>query len=893
MPSSTWIFIQDFVEIVRTINPKSFLDIGVGFGKWGSLVREYTDIWALNVKKEDWVTQIDGIEIYPSYILEHQKAIYNEIFIGDALQIVTELPCYDMVMAGDVIEHQTKLAGYQLISKLRQHTKKILVMSIPIGENWLENAAGENPYDSHLASWSWDDILSLEPDWGYLSNVSDGRKMAFVCFLGDEAQGERDKCPSKLQILKRAVGSGFCKELYTEEYFTSKSKNGKQLDYGALGIKEWETGSIYSDIKRAIDSVCIDGKKILEIGFGRAESARYMLTQKNIEFYYGVDFSPAAYSLARKTLHECDQSKYHLELSSALPFLQRKNFVHEYDVVYMLDCIEHIPQNEIPEILKLIHQALKPEGYLVVHTPFYPVDEDLIKQNYEYIQPTQSDLISSTAGMHCNKYTRNRLHREMSEAGFEIVDDLVFQKNGEQVMHIDKEIPCFSSLSQLELYLASNGITLSQKQKEYLECQLSIYKEIFVFEKFCSDKRMVEDFAAGCKMLIIYKYISDIQADRLVKLIPDTCQIVILEADRPIFDYLKSLLTDCVSIGNQLSDDSSLWSGAKQWNYNHHKSREIPLIVSYYTIDTPYEEEAKRFISDCEKLSLEYKVEPVQSKGNWEKNCSYKAMFLRDMMRKLHRPILWVDIDAVIHNRPEILEGAACDFAVYKHNRWQFCSGTLFFNNTPLSLLLLEKWAEISNSQPEMWDQTTLDMAWEYIIKKFPLQTLWLPQSYVKIFDYPWEKKEGIPVIEHFQASRCYAKQVSNGNEKIVQPVINSEFIRVRSACRPRQSELFFDKIAQIAQARSIYIWGAGSGGKKTLDSLKSVGITPKGFIDSDISRKGLTVEGICIYSPMQLQGKKGNAYIIIGSSFYQEISQNLVKMDYVENDDYCRNVSL
>ena len=44
MPSSTWHNIETFVEIIRELKPASFLDIGVGNGKWGFLVREYTDV---------------------------------------------------------------------------------------------------------------------------------------------------------------------------------------------------------------------------------------------------------------------------------------------------------------------------------------------------------------------------------------------------------------------------------------------------------------------------------------------------------------------------------------------------------------------------------------------------------------------------------------------------------------------------------------------------------------------------------------------------------------------------------------------------------------------------------------------------------------------------------
>ena len=44
MPSSRPNTIPTVIHLVRQIKPKSILDVGVGFGKWGHLFREYTDI---------------------------------------------------------------------------------------------------------------------------------------------------------------------------------------------------------------------------------------------------------------------------------------------------------------------------------------------------------------------------------------------------------------------------------------------------------------------------------------------------------------------------------------------------------------------------------------------------------------------------------------------------------------------------------------------------------------------------------------------------------------------------------------------------------------------------------------------------------------------------------
>ena len=84
---------------------------------------------------------------------------------------------------------------------------------------------------------------------------------------------------------------GFLKEKYTREYFLSQDKDGNKLNYGALGGKEFLEGEIFEDIKDSLATLeNYEHKNVLEIGFGRGESIKY-LVQHGIDSYYGVDFS--------------------------------------------------------------------------------------------------------------------------------------------------------------------------------------------------------------------------------------------------------------------------------------------------------------------------------------------------------------------------------------------------------------------------------------------------------------------------------------------------------------------------------------------------------------------------------------------------------------------------
>ncbi|MDP1611933.1 MAG: class I SAM-dependent methyltransferase [Sulfuritalea sp.] len=221
---------------------------------------------------------------------------------------------------------------------------------------------------------------------------------------------------------------GFLKDRYTREYFTGLSNDGTELGYGALGADEWRSGGIFDEIRARIDIVDLRGKSVLEIGYGRAESARYMLSQKGVARYVGLDFSAAAFALAQETLADQSPSRFELHCADALEFLAEKRYADHFDVMFMLDVIEHIPATETSALLPLLVDAIKPGGHMVVDTPFYGVDEDFIGQGFMYVDPSASDVHPRTSGMHCNKFTRERLIAEMRSAGLHVRNDHLFQK---------------------------------------------------------------------------------------------------------------------------------------------------------------------------------------------------------------------------------------------------------------------------------------------------------------------------------------------------------------------------------------------------------------------------------------------------------------------------------
>jgi hypothetical protein len=154
MPTSPYAHLYSVVEYLSTTRPASLLDVGLGNGKLGFLARDLLDVMlGERYWKEDWQVKIDGIEIFPEYVQDHQKAIYDEIYFGDAFDIIDTLGTYDMIMLGDVLEHFEKQKALEFFDKCVAHANEGLIVCIPLGEKWVQPEIYGNPYEKHLSYW--------------------------------------------------------------------------------------------------------------------------------------------------------------------------------------------------------------------------------------------------------------------------------------------------------------------------------------------------------------------------------------------------------------------------------------------------------------------------------------------------------------------------------------------------------------------------------------------------------------------------------------------------------------------------------------------------------------------------------------------------------------------
>lgn len=159
MPSSQYYHISKIMEMIISLNPKSVLDIGSGFGKFGVLCREYLELWD-GRQKYEFKRRIDCVEVFQQYISPLHQYIYDNVYNNDILDIAPKLDIrYDMILLIDVLEHFEKDDGIKLLKTLLTNNECILV-STPKNPSPQKDAFG-NVYETHKSIWSSTELSSL------------------------------------------------------------------------------------------------------------------------------------------------------------------------------------------------------------------------------------------------------------------------------------------------------------------------------------------------------------------------------------------------------------------------------------------------------------------------------------------------------------------------------------------------------------------------------------------------------------------------------------------------------------------------------------------------------------------------------------------------------------
>lgn len=180
MPTSHPDQLNEIVRLIMLADPKMLLDVGVGFGKYGLLAREYLELWDGRERYRQWSRRIDGIEAFGGYLTPVHDFVYNRVYVGDALEVLPALDHhYDLALLIDVLEHFDYEDGRRLLSECRRRARNLLV-STPKRVGAQREAFG-NPYETHRFEWQRRHLTSFG-DAFFVPNAH-----SINVFLGEDA----------------------------------------------------------------------------------------------------------------------------------------------------------------------------------------------------------------------------------------------------------------------------------------------------------------------------------------------------------------------------------------------------------------------------------------------------------------------------------------------------------------------------------------------------------------------------------------------------------------------------------------------------------------------------------------------------------------------------------
>lgn len=173
MPLSSPDHVPAVLHFVRSLQPKSVLDVGIGTGSYGLLLRQYLDIAQLRLRPEEWTVRIDGVEIFEPYRNPVWDFAYTNVVIGDIRELAAHLDRYAVVLCNDVLEHFPRGEARALVTSLLDGCDVLLATS-PTRE-YPQGAWGGNEAEAHHC-------LLGPPDFdGLVASVDAGTTTLYVC----------------------------------------------------------------------------------------------------------------------------------------------------------------------------------------------------------------------------------------------------------------------------------------------------------------------------------------------------------------------------------------------------------------------------------------------------------------------------------------------------------------------------------------------------------------------------------------------------------------------------------------------------------------------------------------------------------------------------------------
>ena len=183
----------------------------------------------------------------------------------------------------------------------------------------------------------------------------------------------------------------------------------------ADAIRDAHRPSLYDSLLALVKDMPLQNMRVLDAGCGRGELT-VLLRQAGAARVDGVDFSPDA--VRRATSHVTRSLGQDDAVRIVHGSLQEPDVFAEglFDLVLMIDVVEHLPGPVLRQALVNIGTWMKPDAMLLVHT--FPTLGVHRLYNGAMRLAGRGAIVEHSNRIHCNVQTRRRLRRTLIDAGY-------------------------------------------------------------------------------------------------------------------------------------------------------------------------------------------------------------------------------------------------------------------------------------------------------------------------------------------------------------------------------------------------------------------------------------------------------------------------------------------
>jgi 2-polyprenyl-3-methyl-5-hydroxy-6-metoxy-1,4-benzoquinol methylase len=225
--------------------------------------------------------------------------------------------------------------------------------------------------------------------------------------------------------------------LYTDDYYLTNCHGHEEfVESGGrkVGARFVKALALAGDLR---------GKRVLDVGCGRGELV--LQSAMRGADAWGIDYADAAVAIAERALRASDASlreRMHVRQMDVKALAFDDGY---FDVVFMMDVVEHLYPAELARAFDELHRAMRPDARLVLHTSPNTVFERSVYPHYsrrinqaalalsralrlqdglfnETMLPTSREFPHDTfeRAMHINEQSLAGLRREVERHGFQV-----------------------------------------------------------------------------------------------------------------------------------------------------------------------------------------------------------------------------------------------------------------------------------------------------------------------------------------------------------------------------------------------------------------------------------------------------------------------------------------